>query len=301
MTFPLKIQLDWLPNAQFAGILYAHYHGRYTQAGIDLTILPWEACTNPMDSLEKEENFVVSTENNLLVGARAQGKPVKAIGTMMQYSGIGWMSLVTSGVQTLPDLKGKRLGIHGDGELAINTALDYHGMTQEDLEILEVGYDYVELLTSGELDAMQCFIMVEPLEMEQQGHSVNIIRGYDLGYQVYAQVIATTENLITEQFEMLVQFLKVTYDGWRAAFMNPDEISQIIVTNYLKEGEADLQKRMLLAMQPLIAGDVGLEKLGWMESERWQNSIVFMRASGMIDVDMAPNQMMTNRLLKQLY
>lgn len=55
----------------------------------------------------------------LLIRARAAGEPVKAIGTMMQFSGIGWMALKSAGIRSVRDFKGKRVGIHGDGETAL--------------------------------------------------------------------------------------------------------------------------------------------------------------------------------------
>ena len=298
--FHLNLQLDWLPNAQFAGVLYAPSLGWYRQAGIDLSILPWQAHTNQIDQLILDENYVVSTEDNLLIQACAAGHPVKAIGSMMQYSGIGWMSLKQSGIQSLADLKGRRLGIHPDGKLAIKVALANQGMSPDDLEINDVGFDYIELLTNDELDAMQCLIMVEPLEMATAGHPVDVIRGYDLGYQVYAQVIATTDRLIQQQPDMLTRFLKVTFDGWRKAFEEPEESSRIVVDEYLKDSSVELQKQMLLAMRPVFEGEVGMEKLGWMEEKRWQTSIDYLVNKRMIEVVPSVKEVMTSAFISQI-
>ncbi|NPV75697.1 MAG: ABC transporter substrate-binding protein [Anaerolineae bacterium] len=293
----MKLQLDWLPNAQFAGVVYADYLGWYKREGINLEIIPWQAFLNQMDLLDLDENYVVSTEDNLFLRARGNGKPVKAIGTMMQYSGIGWMMLKKSGYQELSDLRGKRIGIHTDGELAIDIALAHYGMTRKDVEILEVGFDYVGLLARNEIDAMQCNIMIEPLEMEALGFELNVIRGYDLGYEVYSQVIVTTEKLINNYPEKLSRFLKVTFDGWRKAFENPQEVAEIIVTNYLREGKSALQKQMLLAMRPIIEGKVGLDKLGIMEAERWQTSINYLAQNNMLQKPLVAEEVMTNQFL----
>ena len=118
----ITLQLDWKPNAQFAGILWAHHHGWYARAGIDLTIVPWWPGFNQMDALESDANVIVSTEDNLHLFARAQGKPVKAIGTMVQFSGIGWMTLNSANIRSIADLKGKRIGTHPDGLTAIKVA-----------------------------------------------------------------------------------------------------------------------------------------------------------------------------------
>jgi NitT/TauT family transport system substrate-binding protein len=290
-----------LPNAQFAGILYAQSEGWYRQAGIDLTILDWTPYTNQVDALASDRTLLVSTEDNLLIRARSKGAPVKAIGVMMQFSGIGWMALADSGIQSIPDLRGKRLGIHPDGEAAIQLALRHYGMAWSDVEIQEVGYDYATLLMNRQVDAMQCLLMVEPLEVAALGQQVNTIRGFDLGYQVYAQVIATTDRLIEQHGEELVRFLQVTFDGWRAAFANPTRAAEIVVADYLPDANPQLQAQMLIAMQPIFTGAVGLHRLGWMERERWLGSIAYLHHDHLLDRPVQPEEVMTNHLIERLY
>jgi NitT/TauT family transport system substrate-binding protein len=299
--FAVELQLDWLPNAQFAGILYAQSEGWYRQAGIDLTILDWTPYTNQVDALASDRTLLVSTEDNLLIRARSKGAPVKAIGVMMQFSGIGWMALADSGIQSIPDLRGKRLGIHPDGEAAIQLALRHYGMAWSDVEIQEVGYDYATLLMNRQVDAMQCLLMVEPLEVAALGQQVNTIRGFDLGYQVYAQVIATTDCLIEQHGEELVRFLQVTFDGWRAAFANPTRAAEIVVADYLPDANPQLQAQMLIAMQPIFTGAVGLHRLGWMERERWLGSIAYLHHDHLLDRPVQPEEVMTNHLIERLY
>lgn len=299
--FAVELQLDWLSNAQFAGILYAQSEGWYRQAGIDLTILDWTPYTNQVDALASDRTLLVSTEDNLLIRARSKGAPVKAIGVMMQFSGIGWMALADSGIQSIPDLRGKRLGIHPDGEAAIQLALRHYGMAWSDVEIQEVGYDYATLLMNRQVDAMQCLLMVEPLEVAALGQQVNTIRGFDLGYQVYAQVIATTDRLVEQHGEELVRFLQVTFDGWRAAFANPTRAAEIVVADYLPDANPQLQAQMLIAMQPIFTGAVGLHRLGWMERERWLGSIAYLHHDHLLDRPVQPEEVMTNHLIERLY
>ncbi len=299
--FPIELQLDWQPNAQFAGILYAQNEGWYRKAGIELTILNWEPHTNQVDALAGDRHIVVSTEDNLLIRARGDGAPVKAIGVMMQFSGIGWMALAESGIHGIPDLRGKRLGIHGDGQAAIQLALSHYGMAWSDVDIQEVGYEYADLLRSGQLDAMQCLLMVEPLELEELGLKVNTIRGLDVGYKVYAQVLATTEQLIQQHEDELVRFLRVTFDGWRAAFANPIRCAEIIAADYLPDSNPLLQAQMLLAMQPIFEGTVGLSRLGWMEKERWHGSIGYLHDAHLLNRALLPEEVMTNHLIARAY
>jgi ABC-type nitrate/sulfonate/bicarbonate transport system substrate-binding protein len=84
-------------------------------------------------------------------------------------------------------LKGKRVGIHGDGETGLHITLQQFGLTpKEDVEIVEVGFDYADLLQSGEFAAVQCLVMVEPLELTAAGFDLQVMPAYEWGYEVYS-------------------------------------------------------------------------------------------------------------------
>lgn len=298
------LQLDWQPNAQFAGVIMAKELGWYRAAGIDLNIVPWQPHTNPMDALFKagdQDNILTSAEDNLHIIARSQGRPVVAIGAMIQFSGIGWMTLESAGIRSIHDLKGKRIGIHGDGLTALHVTLRQHGLSDKDVEIVEVGFNYDELLSSGEYDAIQCFVIVEPRELTQQGFRLHSLPAYAWGYQVYSQVICVTERTLAQQRPALEHILKATFDGWRYAIEHPDDTAKMIVARYLPDANAEAQAGMLVDMLPHLAGDVGFEKLGWMQTGRWEKSIGYLADAGMIPARINAEEVMTNELMASIY
>lgn len=297
----LHLQLDWKPNAQFAGILWAHRQGWYEQAGLDLQIRPWQPFVDPVSALDEPENLIVSTEDNLLIRGVDRGMSIKAIGSMMQYSGLGWMALKSSGIRTLLDLKGKRIGIHGDGETGLKISLAHLGLSPTDVEIVEIGYDYAHLLQNGDFAAVQCLVMVEPLELAYEGLELQVMPAYEWGYEVYSQVIATTNRLLEADPEAITRFLKVTFDGWRYAFAHSLEVSQVVVDGYLHDSNPEVQEALLLALQPLFETDLGLQNLGWMTEDRWQKSIDYLKTYGLIQNTLTPKEVMTNELMQAVY
>ncbi|GAB4213468.1 MAG: ABC transporter substrate-binding protein [Synechococcales cyanobacterium] len=294
--FSLDLQLDWKPGAQFAGLLLAHHLGWYELAGIDLRIHPWEPFLDPVSALTRSGHWVVITEDNLLLRAVDRGDPYRAIGTMMQYSGLGWITLCSSGIRSLADLKGKRVGIHGDGEAGLKISLAQVGLTPDDVEIVEIGYDYGALLRSGDYDAVQALVMVEPLELIAEGFDLTVIPAYEWGYQVYSEVIATTTALIADHPEPLRQFLQVTWAGWRQAFAQPQMASHVVVEHYLKESTAMVQQAILEAIYPLVVGAVGLPGIGHMEEARWAKSIQYLADIGLLQGSLMPDHVMTTAL-----
>ncbi|MEO0802980.1 MAG: ABC transporter substrate-binding protein [Cyanobacteria bacterium J06642_2] len=294
---PIHLQLDWKPNAQFAGILWAHHQGWYQNIGIDLHIHPWEPYVDPVSALERDGFWIVSTEDNLLIRARERGLSAQAIAAMMQYSGLGWIALKSSNISSIADLKGKRIGIHGDGETGLKVSLAQFGLSADDVDIVEIGYDYPQLLRSGDFDAVQCLVMVEPLELAHEGFELNVMPAYEWGYEVYSQVLATSKQAIASAPKILTHFLAITFEGWRHAFAHPQDAIRVVVDEYLRESSHQVQTELLLAMQPLFEGKVGQSQLGWMTPERWQKSIDYLKTYGVIQTAFAPEEVMTNDLM----
>lgn len=297
----LKLQLDWKPNAQFAGILLAHHLGWYEQAGINLVIVPGPLPIDPLSALKTGENVVVCADDNLIIQARADGQPVKAIAAMLQYSALGWMALKKSGIKTMADLKGKRLGVHQDGEMALDIALAHFGLNRAEVETVEFGLNYADVLRSGQCDAIQGFIITEPLELEEMGLELEVIPAYEWSYEAYAQVLLTTERLLATKPDVLRQFLQITFDGWRKALQNPAEASRIITAHYLTEAKPEVETRILLALQPFLEGKVGQTRLGWMEQSRWERTINNLLHYGVLDKRLAAAEVMTNALMAAVY
>jgi NitT/TauT family transport system substrate-binding protein len=281
----ITMQLDWKPNSQFAGVLYADHKGWYSEAGLDVTLVPGHSSMHYLDAFDIPGNVIVSLDGTLFIKGRAAGKPIKAIAAMFQKSPLGWMMPKSSGIRSISDFKGKRIGAYAEGQRALDLVLTKNGMTRDDLTVVEVkGFDYYEVLNSGELDAIQCFVMIEPVEVSSKGLDLHIISATDVGYEAgYTQTVATTDHLLDAEPEAVTKFLKVTFDGWRYALQHPGEIAQIIAEHYLPEADAKMEEQKLRALEPIVLGDVGMERLGWMDRQKWERNIKHLISQGLIE------------------
>ena len=74
-----------------------------------------------------------SSEDNLIVSAIADGRGVKAIGSMLQGTPLSLMSRTTQRICSVHDLRGKRVGMHSDGIRALEVILALEGLSPNDL------------------------------------------------------------------------------------------------------------------------------------------------------------------------
>jgi ABC-type nitrate/sulfonate/bicarbonate transport system substrate-binding protein len=256
---------------------------------------------NPVDLLRNDDNMVITADDQLIIKACAANQPIKAIAAMLQFSAFGWLVLAESDITTMSHLRGKRVGVHGDGQLALDIALAHFNMTRHDLEVVPLGYDYAGALRSRACDAIQGFVVTEPFELETQGLAVRAIPAYEWSYEAYAQVLAANESLINRSPDMLVRFLQLTFDGWRHALAEPNRAVQIITDHYLPASSPALEGKILDALRPFLFGNVGLERLGWMETDRWRQSIGYLAKHNLIRPNLEPQEVMTDQLISTAY
>jgi len=70
---PLTVQLNWVTNVQFAGILVAKEKGWYEESGIDLTVKGWKEGVVPIDDVVAGKAQVAVADAAELIRLRVKG------------------------------------------------------------------------------------------------------------------------------------------------------------------------------------------------------------------------------------
>ena len=83
---PLTIQLNWVTNVEFAGILLAKERGWYEKIGIDLSVRPWKKGISVVDEVVTGKVEIGVNEGSGIISARAKGKNIRAFATQFQKS-----------------------------------------------------------------------------------------------------------------------------------------------------------------------------------------------------------------------
>jgi ABC-type nitrate/sulfonate/bicarbonate transport system substrate-binding protein len=299
---PLHVQLDWKPTAQFAGILVAKQKGFYAAEGLDVTILRGDGDTPSVDLVARHANdasgWLGITEADLLLAGRAKGLPLKAFATMMQTTPFALLTLKQSGLTTIKSLKGKTIGLHDDGEKAIDVLLQFNGMTRSDVTIIKIPYNNDALL-NGSAAAIQGYVIDEAVRLKMEHHPVNIIPMGDNGYVSYAEVLFAPDAFLHDHPETLVQFLRATARGWKYAGAHPEETAQMIVAKYAPESSVAEQKASLLAVMPLLQAES--PKFGEMRPETWDESVEMFEKYKLVDGKLSAVDAVDYGVLTQLY
>ena len=286
MRQEFSFYLDWLPNVQFAGICWALDRGLYQDAGLDVTLVPWVE-----DGLSIVEKVVAgglcagSAEDNLVVSARARGQArVSALAAMFQQTPLVVMSRPESGIQSITDLCGKHVAMHCDGIRILEGMLDLNGIGRDELNLVEVTHDLDNLL-ARRFDAVQGYAVAEPLELAALGLTVSTFSLRHSKLHPYAQVVFAPDEVLAAQRQTYEQFLQASFAGWRACLENICQAAASIRRVGAPMKDPDREIEALHLVHQLVTGGGGVERIGFIEAERWAENLRAYRRLGLVPPD----------------
>lgn len=284
----LTMQLDWKYNVQFAGLLLADYYKLYQQRGLKVEILPVNS-QNVFEQIAQNPLILGCGEQDIILAAQVQGYPVKAIATMFQTSPLGLMSIPQNNIHSLNDLVGQKVGIHGDVKKIMELVINTNGLSPQDIQIVPISYqDKYERLQSGELAAVQCYSVDEPIGFSYKtGIQPNILKFSDYGYDAYVQVIFAHQRLLDHHSEWVNQFLKASFAGWKLALYNINQTARIVVDVYIKPDSKyhnlEYQTQSLKLIADYITHGINPEQIGTISASRWQKMSEKLAKYGIIE------------------
>lgn len=238
----VKLQLQWLPQGQFAGYFAAVDQGYFEEEGLDVEIIPSGGDIVPQDALANGDvDYAIAWVPKVL-GSIEQGANLTNIAQIFQKSGTLQVSWADSGIDSVADFEGKKIGSWGFGnEWEIFAAMAAEGLDSSTVQIITQDFNMNAFL-QGDIDAAQAMTYNEYAQLLEtpnpdtgelyQPEDFNVISYQDtVGAMLQDAIWADTERLECDEAyqETTVAFLKAVIKGWIYAAENPEEASEITI------------------------------------------------------------------------
>ncbi|MGQ2915852.1 ABC transporter substrate-binding protein [Microbacterium aurantiacum] len=238
----VSLQLQWLPQAQFAGYYVALDQGYFEDEGFtDVEILPSGGDIVPQDALlAGEVDFAIAWVPKVLGSLEASGAELTDIAQVFQDSGTLQVSWADSGIESVADFEGKRIGSWGFGnEWEIFAAMAEEGLDASTVSIVTQDFSMNALL-DRDVDAAQAMTYNEWAQILEvvnpdtgelyQPEDFEVVSYQDTaGAMLQDAIWADTARLESDPAyaDAAVRFLKAVVKGWVFARDNPEEAAQI--------------------------------------------------------------------------
>lgn len=286
MPKPFAFYLDWLPNAQFAGICWALDRGLYKDADLDVTLVPWceDSRTIVQKVLASSQCCAGSAEDNLVIAACASREAqISALAAMFQTTPLVIMSRPEAEIRSIEDLRGKRVAMHCDGIRILEGILSLHGIALDELNLVEVIHDLDNIL-EDRFDAVQGYAVSEPLELAARDLPVSTITLRHRDLHPYAQVIFAPDARLAAERQAYERFLQASFSGWRACLKDLERAAESIRRVGAPMQNPAIELDALRLVRLLVTGENDAASLGSIDRNRWARNLCAYRQFGIVPV-----------------
>jgi NitT/TauT family transport system substrate-binding protein len=277
----VRLQMDWVHEYSVASFYAAEKNGHF--AANNITIEMHEGGFNKDGHIDPIEvllsgnaDFALTNDFNV-IQARAAGKPIVAVASIVQRSPVAIISLTKSNIRRPQDLIGRTIAVAGGGSRLIYDAfLASQKLDPTQINTVERTTFGIDPLMNGEVDALVGWIINEAVLVREAGAEPNVILMSDYGVDSYNMTLFTTETIIKEKPELVQRFVGAVVQGIEDVVDNPEEAIKYTLA-YGKDLKYDAQMRRLQAMLPLLI-PFG-SKPGSMSEQLWDASFNMVKAT----------------------
>ena len=231
----ITIQLSWFDQFQFAGYYMAKEKGFYKELGLDVEIKPFEFGIDiPKEVSDGKIDFAVGRETLIL--ERTKNRNIVALYALFQATPLILISTKESGINSINDFSNKRImtTIDDSSEVSLKAMIISNKVKIEDLKFLKHTHNINDLINKN-TDIISAYISKAPFLLNQKDIEYNIFDPKHFGFDMYSDMLYTSENLINSDLNTVLLFKKASLKGWEYAYSNIQESADLIYKKYNSE------------------------------------------------------------------
>ena len=253
---PMRVQLRWLPQAQFAGFYVAKDHEFFRREGLSVSLEPGGPSVNGLQRLRDGEVDVTIAWTSDALDMRRQGAQLVNVAQLLQRPGTMLVCSAASGVKKAADLKGKRVGTWflGD-EFDVGYWLQRYGLGLDAVRLVEQKPAARDLL-NGQVDCATAMSYNEFQTILQAGalqSDLFTVRFAEENSGVLEDGLYVRASDLQDPVkrDRLARFLRSLAAGWRYTARHPDE-AVAITQRFMDSSNTTHQKAMLREILQLM-------------------------------------------------
>lgn len=208
----MTLLLDWFVNPDHGPVIVAEELGYFKDEGLEVEVIaPADPSDPPKLVAAGKADLAISYQPQLHLQIH-EGLPLVRVGTLVATPLNCLLALEDGPINTPADLKGRKVGfsVGGVEEAVLGQMLQTHGLTLDDIELVNVNWSLSPSLMSGQVDAViGAFRNFELTQMEIEGMPGQCFYVEEEGLPPYDELIYVA-NPNTMDPDMIRRFLRAT-------------------------------------------------------------------------------------------
>jgi NitT/TauT family transport system substrate-binding protein len=295
----VRLPMGFVPNVQYAPFYVADARGYFDEAGIDITF-DYSAETDGIALVGSGElPFTLASGEQVLL-ARQQGAPVVYVFAWWQDFPVAVAAPTELGLKSPADLAGLAVGLpgrFGASYIGLRALLSVAGLTEDDLQLESIGFNQVEALATGQVEAVVVYANNEPIQLRAQGFDIDVLRVSD-HVELASNGLVTNETTIAENPDLVRAMVAAIDRGLQDTLADP-EAAYTISQDYVEGlAEADRQIQMEVLLTSIAFWQA--ERLGEANAQAWVNMQQLLLTMEMLTEEQPLGDAYTNQFLPEL-
>ncbi|MEO9779466.1 MAG: ABC transporter substrate-binding protein [Sedimentitalea sp.] len=221
----MTVLLDWFINPDHGPIIVAQEKGYFAEQNLEVEIVaPADPSDPPKLVAAGQAELAVSYQPQLHMQIH-EGLPLQRVGTLVATPLNCLLALADGPIQSPADLAGKKVGfsVGGVEEAVLGSILRHHGLSLDDVELVNVNWSLSPSLMSGQVDAViGAYRNFELNQMEIEGIEGNCFFVEEEGLPAYDELIYVA-NTETMDKDMIARFLAATEKATQFIVNHPED------------------------------------------------------------------------------
>jgi ABC-type nitrate/sulfonate/bicarbonate transport system substrate-binding protein len=285
----------------FAPHFVALEKGYYDKQGLKVDIQPGGPGIDPLKIVLTGDADVGLASYDQILLARERGLPLIAIGEDTTKSGVGFISLVSSGIKTPKDFIGRKVGVMPgtDKGTVYEALMSKLGIDRSKIQEIPVQFN-LAVLFNGTVEVFPAFISNQPIIAQDNGFEVNVIDPDQYGITPGGNVFFTSEETLRKKRDVLEAFLRAELGAiMDSQSMNDGEVVDCVIkhNNQLKR---DTEIKIWQATKALILPK-DRSTVGIMPRARWEHTAQLFKQAGLLKSAPDFDKAYTNALVEDIH
>ena len=274
----MTLILDWFVNPDHGPIIIAQEKGYFADQGLEVEVIaPADPSDPPKLVAAGQADMAVSYQPQLHLQVH-EGLPLVRVGTLVATPLNCLLVLKDGPIQSIADLKGKKIGysVAGVEEALLTTILARHGITLDDVDLVNVNWSLSPALMAGKVDAViGAFRNFELNQMDIDDVPGRCFYVEEEGLPAYDELIYVA-NTGSMNKDMIARFLAATELATQYIVNHPQETWEIFSATG-PELQDELNKRAWVDTLPRFAMRPAAVDMG-----RYDRFEAFLKDAGLV-------------------
>lgn len=221
----VRLQLNWVPEAEHGGFYAALEHGYYEQLGLDVEIIPGGVSAPVTQQLAMNRvQFGVMNADWVVMG-RNSGAKIQALMAPIQDSPRCILVRPESGITDFGNFQNITIAAKPEDPFL---EFSKRKLAWDQKNVTIVPYLSMQAFFTNQNYAQQGYSFSEPFLAKAQGIDPVVLMVSELGYNPYTSCLVADESLIRSNPTLVRKFVQASIRGWEKYLTDPEATNRRI-------------------------------------------------------------------------